>query len=645
MSRSVNATHQFIFVQKDKFAGLALAIWLLTALPHASGSPTGHLGACGISFRQFAAGYSKQDSSGELTAEQAIGQDFVMSEHHGLVRVKHLDPATGDLELEFTRKQTISVTRFIATTPATRGRFARLGSQAAGEILEARTLRHFSKPERFPYFFGLKGINAIVGTAAKGAERYEVMNRAWEAVRAETEYADLDLMGMLERWRSLFPSEGHVWPSEADQAKLTAAIDSLIREYHRRTGVNLVKAGIVVESQVFWGHGAAMWRSPFVDQEEHVYSGGTNRSPFLGGTLTQVPMDLALHAMAVSWQKAEAMFPAAGRDLFAFSYLPEREGSDAASSALLAFKKSGDINEVLPYLEPALRTARFQAFREAIPQNSIVMSVPSATGENKSGIAISAWLASNLPGTRLAVDALLTTSVRPQKLQSSTLERLANMAGADVQIKTNVKGKVVVLVDDVITTGATTEKMKQELLKAGAAAVHVFSLAKTRAVPDLASTDGLTNLPSAALPPKSVVVPVANRDFIATLTFPFPWANKKVKDLEPLEKQTRDRFEKAVRESDIATLFPLTDLQLDSFDSKGRPAKGPKTLRTAFLSDDVTLVQLVKKLNEASTGEDYAAIKNSPLGRAVLERAKQKADHGPFANQAGPWLLEWLGTQ
>ncbi len=62
-------------------------------------------------------------------------------------------------------------------------------------------------------------------------------------------------------------------------------------------------------------------------------------------------------------------------------------------------------------------------------------------------------------------------------------ERLANMRGAFAPAKMNLNDKRVVLVDDVLTTGATTNECASACLKAGAAAVCVWTLARALGSP------------------------------------------------------------------------------------------------------------------------------------------------------------------
>jgi len=71
---------------------------------------------------------------------------------------------------------------------------------------------------------------------------------------------------------------------------------------------------------------------------------------------------------------------------------------------------------------------------------------------------------------------------RTRVTQTQTLlsrgERLANMRGAFEPDKVNLNGMRVALVDDVLTTGATTSDCARACKKAGAAEVGVWTLAR-----------------------------------------------------------------------------------------------------------------------------------------------------------------------
>ena len=82
----------------------------------------------------------------------------------------------------------------------------------------------------------------------------------------------------------------------------------------------------------------------------------------------------------------------------------------------------------------------------------------------------------------VAVDALQRIKATASQGHLNREQRRQNIAGAfRLAPRTDVKGKTVVLVDDVLTTGATVNACSRVLLKAGATAVYVATLARTRA--------------------------------------------------------------------------------------------------------------------------------------------------------------------
>ena len=85
-----------------------------------------------------------------------------------------------------------------------------------------------------------------------------------------------------------------------------------------------------------------------------------------------------------------------------------------------------------------------------------------------------------LPVVTRAVKRIRVTQV--QALVSRG-ECLANMRGAFAPNKQNLNGKRVVLVDDVLTTGVTTSDCARACLKAGAATVCVWTLARGLGLP------------------------------------------------------------------------------------------------------------------------------------------------------------------
>jgi ComF family protein len=96
----------------------------------------------------------------------------------------------------------------------------------------------------------------------------------------------------------------------------------------------------------------------------------------------------------------------------------------------------------------------------------------------------SAWLAqavSRATGKPLAVD-LLTRGKRRQSQEGlSASQRRRNVEGVFAVAPLSagrVQGRIVVLIDDVFTTGATAEACAKALLRAKAAKVHVLTLAR-----------------------------------------------------------------------------------------------------------------------------------------------------------------------
>jgi len=63
----------------------------------------------------------------------------------------------------------------------------------------------------------------------------------------------------------------------------------------------------------------------------------------------------------------------------------------------------------------------------------------------------------------------------------SPMERKENISGAFRAVPVLAAGKVILLVDDVVTTGATLRACSEALIKAGAK--HIYALTLARALP------------------------------------------------------------------------------------------------------------------------------------------------------------------
>jgi ComF family protein len=128
-------------------------------------------------------------------------------------------------------------------------------------------------------------------------------------------------------------------------------------------------------------------------------------------------------------------------------------------------------------LEPCVRAH----FRDA--EIDVVSSVPlHATKERERSYNQSAILARDLArrlGKPLARRAAVR--VRPTATQThlTAAERRANMRGAfEARSPEWIEGRRILLVDDVMTTGATVDECSRALMAGGAAAVHVVTVAR-----------------------------------------------------------------------------------------------------------------------------------------------------------------------
>jgi ComF family protein len=81
-------------------------------------------------------------------------------------------------------------------------------------------------------------------------------------------------------------------------------------------------------------------------------------------------------------------------------------------------------------------------------------------------------------GLEVAFRALARVRDTPAQTGLGRLERLANVRGAFEARPRAVAGRCVLLVDDVMTTGATATACAEVLLEAGAAEVRVLALAR-----------------------------------------------------------------------------------------------------------------------------------------------------------------------
>jgi predicted amidophosphoribosyltransferase len=84
---------------------------------------------------------------------------------------------------------------------------------------------------------------------------------------------------------------------------------------------------------------------------------------------------------------------------------------------------------------------------------------------------------SNLLALPIAADTLVRIKKTKQQAKiHKKQDRLSNQQGV-FAVTCNIKGKDILLIDDVTTTGATLEEARNTLLKAGARSVHAATVA------------------------------------------------------------------------------------------------------------------------------------------------------------------------
>jgi ComF family protein len=142
-----------------------------------------------------------------------------------------------------------------------------------------------------------------------------------------------------------------------------------------------------------------------------------------------------------------------------------------------------------PELAPALARLLAAAVRRDVPGHdrpAWVLPVPLAPARLAERGHNQAWELARALAAELALPARAELLLRPlDAAHQATLgraERQRNLSGAfmvDPRQRELLRGRTVALVDDVLTTGATAREAAATLLRAGAARVQVWVLART----------------------------------------------------------------------------------------------------------------------------------------------------------------------
>lgn len=140
--------------------------------------------------------------------------------------------------------------------------------------------------------------------------------------------------------------------------------------------------------------------------------------------------------------------------------------------------------EFRPALEQLVRRGAVK-FDALLPQGSDVLVVPIPTTSNRfraRGFDHVEWIAQILACTKNVPYGTKLIHAREHAPQSHLVadeDRVSNISGA-FRITGDVSGKRVILVDDVITSGATLNEATRALLAAGAREICAFTLARSK---------------------------------------------------------------------------------------------------------------------------------------------------------------------
>lgn len=138
-------------------------------------------------------------------------------------------------------------------------------------------------------------------------------------------------------------------------------------------------------------------------------------------------------------------------------------------------------------LELAVTLGRMmaQAGRELLPDADLIVPVPlhrtRLWGRRFNQAAALAQVISRRSGVALAHDALIRVKRTKQQVGLSRSQRAENLQGAfrvPPGMKPGLEGRRILLVDDVLTTGATANAASRALLRSGAARVDVLTFAR-----------------------------------------------------------------------------------------------------------------------------------------------------------------------
>jgi ComF family protein len=154
--------------------------------------------------------------------------------------------------------------------------------------------------------------------------------------------------------------------------------------------------------------------------------------------------------------------------------------TDASRDMILGFKHADKTYAVRAFV-PWMRRAGEAMLADADYIVPVPLHFWRLISRRYNQAALIAQALSKETGKEVLTEALLRTRATPSQGHLKAQERLKNVRRAfsiNPRHKKQIEGKTIILIDDVYTTGATAKECTQALLKAGAAKVHVLTLAR-----------------------------------------------------------------------------------------------------------------------------------------------------------------------
>lgn len=154
--------------------------------------------------------------------------------------------------------------------------------------------------------------------------------------------------------------------------------------------------------------------------------------------------------------------------------------NDESRDIILGFKHADQTHAVVSFL-PWLKMAGAEMLQDADALIPVPLHRWRLLKRRYNQSAIIAQYLSRDKGIPVLHEGLVRTRATPTQGHLTFKERRKNVKKAFVvneRYKVDIKGKTIILIDDVYTTGSTVRECTKVLNKAGAKAVHILTLAR-----------------------------------------------------------------------------------------------------------------------------------------------------------------------